>query len=72
MSVSIESMAVPPSGMVSLGAAARYRGVSTRTIRRYVSRGELRAYRVGGHLIQFRISDLDALAREIPTVGRAS
>jgi excisionase family DNA binding protein len=72
MRINIESIPIPASGMVGLSAAARYRGVSTRTIRRYVARGELRAYRVGKRLIQFKISDLDALAREIPTMGRAS
>jgi excisionase family DNA binding protein len=51
---------------VSVGDAARHYGVSTRTIRRRIAEGKLRAYRVGGQ-IRIDRGDLERLARPIPT-----
>jgi excisionase family DNA binding protein len=53
--------------LVSLTAAAEYADVSTRTLRRYISRGRLTGYRVGPRLIKVDLHELDALARPIPT-----
>lgn len=50
--------------------AARYLGVTERTVRNYIARGELSAARIqGSHLIRIRRSDLDALLRPIPSAG---
>jgi excisionase family DNA binding protein len=55
--------------LVSQQDAADYLGVTERTIRNYVSRGQLRAYRIGGRLVRVDQDDLDALLRPIPTVS---
>lgn len=50
--------------------AAEYLGVHPKSVRRYVSRGDLVAYRVAGsRLIKIRRDDLDALLQPIPTAG---
>lgn len=57
----------------SQAEAAEYLGVTTRTIRNYIARGELRGHRVrGSHLVRIDRSDLDALLRPIPTAGGAA
>jgi len=55
----------------SVEFGASYLDVSTRTIRRKIANGELRAYRVGG-LIRIDQADLDALIRPIPTAGNGA
>lgn len=48
--------------------AAEYLGVSERTIRNYIARGDLPGHRVkGSRLVRIRRADLDALLRPIPT-----
>lgn len=50
--------------------AAEYLGVTDRTIRNYIARGNLRAERIrGSRLIRIRQSDLDALMRPVPSAG---
>ena len=56
-----------PRRLTSIQAAADYADVSTRSIRRWIARGELPAYRVGPRLIRVDLDDLDRLARPIPT-----
>lgn len=52
----------------SLSEAAEYIGVTDRTIRNYIARGELPAHRVrGSRLIRINQADLDALLRPIPS-----
>ncbi len=53
--------------LVSLSAAAAYADVSTRTLRRYIAQGRLTGYRVGPRLVKVDLSELDQLARPIPT-----
>lgn len=49
--------------------AADYLGVTTRTIRRYISIGLLPASRIkGSRLIRINRADVDALLRPIPAV----
>ncbi|ORB68806.1 hypothetical protein BST47_02670 [Mycolicibacterium tusciae] len=48
-------------GFVGIPEAATYLDVTTKTVRRMISRGQLDAYRLGDRLIKIRISDLDAL-----------
>jgi len=56
---------------LSQADAAEYLGVTDRTIRNYISRGHLRAYRVrGSRLIRIDRSELDALLRPIPAADR--
>jgi excisionase family DNA binding protein len=51
------------AGWVTLLEAAEYLSVSDDTVRRYVSRGELPAYRLpGGRTLRIRVDDLEALA----------
>lgn len=51
----------------TIAEAARHKGVSTVTVRRWISRGDLPAYRVGPKLIRIRPADLDAVGRRIPS-----
>ena len=50
----------------SIDVAAERLGVSPRTVRRMISRGELPAYRVGKRLIRIDLLELDDLLRPIP------
>lgn len=56
--------------LLTLDAAAELLGVSTATVRRRISDGQLRASRIGKRLIRIRAQDLDHLLREIPIAGR--
>jgi excisionase family DNA binding protein len=53
---------------LSIVQAADQFGISTRTVRRRIAEGKLRAYRVGG-LIRIDAEDLAQLAQPIPTAG---
>lgn len=55
--------------LVSIGQAADYAGVSTRTIRRRIADGSLAGYRFGGRLVRVDLNEVDAMLRPIPTVG---
>lgn len=46
---------------VSLQEAARYAGVSTMTIRRFIESGELVAYKIGPRLVKLDLRAVDAL-----------
>lgn len=65
------STATLPRGraLLSQAQAAEYLGVTDRTIRNYVSRGELPAYRVGGRVVRIDPADLEKLLRRIPTAA---
>ena len=53
---------------LSLAEASAYLGVCTKTLRRYISTGDLPAARIqGSRLIRVRRSDLDAMLQPIPT-----
>jgi excisionase family DNA binding protein len=56
----------------SLEEAARWYGMSQRSIRRMIADGSLPAVRVGKRQIRIRIEDLEALAEPIPTAGGAA
>lgn len=54
--------------LVSQQEAAEYLGVSDRTIRNYIARGDLLGYRVtGSRLVRIDLDDCDALLRPIPS-----
>ena len=57
---------------VSLQEAADYYKISTDSVRRYISQGLVPGYRLPGRTIRVKRSDLDKLARRIPTYGATS
>lgn len=60
----------PPRRWLSQAEAGDYLGVTDRTIRNMIRRGQLRGHRVrGGRLIRIDRNDLDDLLRPIPTAG---
>ena len=52
--------------------AAEHIGVSSRTIRRWIAEGRLRAVRFGPRTIRVRLEDLEAVGAAVPTVGGAA
>jgi len=56
--------------LASIGQAAEYAGVSTKTIRRRISDGSLTGYRMGQRLIRVDLDELDRMLKPIPTQGR--
>lgn len=52
---------------LTLKQAAEWYGVSERTLRRRISEGRLKAYRVGPRSIRVSVADVEALAQPIPT-----
>lgn len=53
--------------------AAEYLGVTDRTIRNYIARGDLPASRIrGSRQVRIDQADLDALLQPIPTAGGAA
>lgn len=52
---------------VSLQDAADYYGVSTKSIRRWISDGRLEGYRVGPRLLRVRLDSLDAATTRLVT-----
>ena len=55
--------------LLTIETAADMLAVHPRTIRRYISSGDLPAYRIGPRQIRVRTSDVDALLVPIPTAG---
>ena len=55
---------------LSIAQASEILGCSPDTIRNYIARGDLPAYRVkGSRLIRIHRADLDAMLTRIPTTG---
>jgi len=52
--------------LLTIEEAAAYTALSTRTIRRRISAGDLPAFRVGPRSIRVRQDDLEQLLRPIP------
>ncbi len=59
----------PARRLMSIADAAERLDCTPRTVRRYISTGTLRGYRVGPRLIRVDLNELDAMLRPIPTVG---
>ena len=53
--------------LVDLPTAAEHLGVTTHTLRRWISDGRIRAYRVGGSPVRLDVADVEALVKPIPT-----
>lgn len=59
-----------PRRWASLEQAADYLGVSRKTIRRHIARGEITGWRSPGkHLIRVDLNEIDALMAPIPAVA---
>jgi excisionase family DNA binding protein len=58
----------PEPEWLSLQQAAVVYGISVDTLRRRIRHGQLPASRFGQRLIRVRVTDLDRLFRDIPTV----
>lgn len=61
--------AVSTRKLIPMAEAADYLCISDRTIRRYISAGILKAYRVGPRLIKVDLADIEAILN--PTGGAA-
>lgn len=59
----------PPRRWAPLSVAADHLSVSEKTLRRMISAGQIRGYRVGARLVRVDLNELDALASPIPTRG---
>ena len=55
----------------SIQDAADYVGVSTKTIRRWISAGRVTGYRAGPRLIRVDLNEVDAMLRPIPAAAKA-
>lgn len=55
----------------TLQAAAERLAVDTRTVRRWIAAGRLRAYRTGPRLIRLDIDEVDALLTPVPNFSSA-
>lgn len=64
-----KSTATHERHLVSIGQAAEYLGVGSRTIRRRIADGSLTGYRIGSRVIRVDLNELDAMLRPIPTTG---
>lgn len=53
----------------SLPEAAEQYGVSSRTIRRYISAGRITGYRFGPRMLRVDLDELDALLRPLAAGG---
>ena len=49
--------------------AVEYAGVGTNTLRDWIRKGLLPAYRIGPRLLQVDLNDIDRLRRRVPAVG---
>lgn len=58
--------------LVSINQASEYAACNPRTLRRYISAGQITGYRMGKRLIRVDLNELDALLTPIPTTGAAS
>jgi excisionase family DNA binding protein len=62
---------VEPLGrLMSITQVADYLGIGEKTVRRFISSGELPAFRLGKRAIRMHEKDVQALLRRIPTAGQ--
>jgi len=55
--------------LLSIQAAAEYLGVSTRTIRRMISRGDIPAHRVSKRLLRVDLADVESILAPVPSAS---
>ena len=58
-----------PMASYSLAEAAEILGVTDRTLRNYIARGKLPAYRIGARVVRVRRTDLESLFHRIPVAS---
>jgi excisionase family DNA binding protein len=58
-----------PRWATGLPAASAYAGVAVRTLRDWIAKGWLPAYRIGPRQIQIDLNDIDALRTRIPAAN---
>lgn len=68
----VPSVASANTAPLTIAQAAEALATSTSTIRRMISRGELRAYRYGPRLIRIDPADLQAIRQQVNPVGYAA
>lgn len=59
-----------PRRLVSMKDVADQIGMTERSVRNLVARGELPAYRIGARTLRIDQADLDQIIRPVPTVQR--
>lgn len=62
-------MVAPDRRLISIQAAADMLAVTDRTIRNFIDRGDLCAYRVGDRTIRVDAAEVVALLKPIPAKG---
>lgn len=62
-------METTTSPYLTLDEAAAYVGLHRETVRDYISKGRLRAFRLGPRQLRLRQSDVDALLTELPAAS---
>jgi excisionase family DNA binding protein len=62
-------MTTPTRRFLSINEVAAPLDVNPRTVLRWISDGQLKAYRVGSALIKIDTADLDNVVRPLPTAG---
>jgi excisionase family DNA binding protein len=55
---------------ISLFKTADELGVSVRTVRRLISRGELRAYRIGTDIVRIDSDDIESVLKPVTPTGK--
>jgi len=61
-----------PRWVTGYQAASAYAGVPVRTLREWVDKGRLPAYRIGPRQVQFDRNDIDALRVRLPVANGAA
>lgn len=59
----------PAQKYVTLKDSAEYLGVTERTIRNFIARGDLPAYRIGNRALRIDRADLDKIITPVPTAS---
>jgi excisionase family DNA binding protein len=56
---------LPPNSPLTVNDCAIRLGVSEKTVRNMITRGELKAYRIGSHLIRVAPGDFEAIWKPV-------
>ena len=59
----------PGSRLVGTAEAAKYTGLCTRTIYRYIADGRITGYRLGPKLIKVDLDELDRIIKPVPATA---
>lgn len=67
--LAVTATLAPRRSLVSIAKAADYADVHPMTMRRWISAGRIKAYRLGPRSLRVDLNELDAMLRPIPTAG---